>query len=136
MKISDVTAPSTNSASIPPAVPRKWRSHYQTLLRLRDAHLEQKRQLLDAQRRGDETRTDPVDAAVEETEGAERLGALAFEQDALAEVEAALQRLITGTYGICEATGRRIPSARLRAIPWARFTAEAERAHKAQKSKS
>jgi len=73
-------------------------------------------------------RKDPVDAAADESEGAKRLSILAVEENTLAELEAALQRIEAGTYGICEATGRRIPSARLRAIPWARFTAGAEQA--------
>ncbi len=38
---------------------------------------------------------------------------------ALAEIDHALCRLEEGTYGICEECGRRIPAARLRAVPFA-----------------
>jgi DnaK suppressor protein len=40
--------------------------------------------------------------------------------DAIAEIEHALARISTGTYGRCEACGDAIPSARLEAIPSAR----------------
>lgn len=39
----------------------------------------------------------------------------------ITEIEAALQRLRTGRYGVCELCGNGIPEARLRALPWARF---------------
>lgn len=37
----------------------------------------------------------------------------------VAEIDTALAKLDNGTYGTCEDCGRRIPLARLRAIPWA-----------------
>jgi RNA polymerase-binding transcription factor DksA len=55
------------------------------------------------------------------------LGMLSSEQDAVYEIEEALNRIRDGTYGVCELTGKRIPEARLEAIPWTRFTAEAEK---------
>ena len=42
------------------------------------------------------------------------------------EIDAALQRIEEGSYGICEMSGRPIPVARLRAIPFARFTVECQ----------
>ena len=36
-------------------------------------------------------------------------------------------RIESGTYGICEKTGQPIPLERLEAVPWARFTLEAQR---------
>lgn len=39
----------------------------------------------------------------------------------LGEVEHALAKLDAGTFGTSEASGRPIPFARLRAIPWARY---------------
>jgi RNA polymerase-binding transcription factor len=44
----------------------------------------------------------------------------------LAEVEHALAKLETGTYGICEPCGRPIPLARLRVLPEARYDVEYE----------
>jgi len=54
------------------------------------------------------------------------LGLASFEQEVLYEVDAALKRIDDGTYGICELTGRLIPWERLEAIPWTRFSIEAE----------
>src|SRR5262249_36055725 len=54
------------------------------------------------------------------------LGMLSSEQDSLYEIDEALERIREGTYGICELTGKKIETARLDAIPWTRFTAEAE----------
>ncbi len=42
----------------------------------------------------------------------------------LRDIDAALQRIQDGAYGICEATGERIAKARLRAIPWTRYSIE------------
>ena len=50
------------------------------------------------------------------------LNLLAKEQDALNEIEQAIQRAEEGAYGICEMSGERIPNERLEAIPFARYT--------------
>jgi DnaK suppressor protein len=42
-------------------------------------------------------------------------------REALREVEVALGKLDTGTYGVCEACGQQIDSARLEAMPTARL---------------
>jgi RNA polymerase-binding transcription factor DksA len=47
-------------------------------------------------------------------------------QEHLAEVEHALAKFDTGTYGICERCGRPIPLARLRVLPEARYDVEYE----------
>ena len=54
------------------------------------------------------------------------LSVLAKEQDALYEVEQALYRVKTGTYGNCEISGHKIPITRLEAIPFARLTVECQ----------
>jgi DnaK suppressor protein len=54
------------------------------------------------------------------------LSLLSQEQDALYEIDQALKRIELGTYGICEMSGKRIPHARLEAIPFARFTVECQ----------
>lgn len=50
-------------------------------------------------------------------------------QKRLAEIDAALDRLGQGEYGLCEITGEEIPVARLRANPLARYTLEAQEQH-------
>jgi DnaK suppressor protein len=42
----------------------------------------------------------------------------------LVEIDDALNRITTGTYGICEGTGKPIRKARLEAQPWARYSVE------------
>ena len=39
----------------------------------------------------------------------------------IVEIDKALNRIDSGTYGICEGSGKPIPKARLAAIPWARY---------------
>jgi RNA polymerase-binding transcription factor len=48
------------------------------------------------------------------------IATLERERQTLAEIEAALQRMRTGRYAVCELCGNGIPEARLRALPWAR----------------
>jgi DnaK suppressor protein len=47
--------------------------------------------------------------------------ALDAERNTLREIQAALSRIETGDYGICENCGTPMPPARLEAIPWARY---------------
>src|SRR5688500_18106483 len=54
------------------------------------------------------------------------LSLLSSDQDAIYEIDEALKRIQKNTYGTCELTGKQIPKARLDAIPWARFTVEAQ----------
>ena len=54
------------------------------------------------------------------------LSVLAKEQDALYEIEQALYRIKQSSYGICEMSARKIPQARLEAIPFARLTVECQ----------
>jgi len=52
------------------------------------------------------------------------LGLLESEQAVLKEIDEALRRIESKTYGICLGTGEGIPVARLRAKPWAKYTVE------------
>ena len=54
------------------------------------------------------------------------LSLLSSDQDAMYEIEEALKRIEKNTYGVCELTGKTIPKARLDAIPWTRFTVDAQ----------
>jgi hypothetical protein len=44
----------------------------------------------------------------------------------LVAIDDVAKRIEKNTYGVCELTGKPIPKARLDAIPWARFTVEAQ----------
>jgi DnaK suppressor protein len=48
------------------------------------------------------------------------------EYELLRQVERALEKIQEGTYGICDLTGKEIPTARLEAIPYATMTVEAQ----------
>ena len=52
------------------------------------------------------------------------LGLLESEQAMLHQIDEAIQRIEDRTYGVCLGTGQRIPIARLRAKPWAKYTVE------------
>ena len=54
------------------------------------------------------------------------LSLVSNEQEALAEIEAAIQRIKNGTYGVCELTGKPISKDRLTAVPFARFSVESQ----------
>jgi RNA polymerase-binding transcription factor DksA len=55
------------------------------------------------------------------------LSMLSCDQDLLKEVDDAIDRIREGTYGVCEVSGEKIAESRLRAIPWTRYTVEAQK---------
>ena len=55
------------------------------------------------------------------------LSMVASEQEALAEIDAAIKRINEGTYGICEITQKPIAKERLLAVPFTRYSAEAQK---------
>ena len=69
---------------------------------------------------------DPMDAATRAEEEAERLGLAHQERGLIVEIDRALAKIAAGTYGVSELSGEPIPVARLRAVPWARLTAQEE----------
>lgn len=54
------------------------------------------------------------------------LNLLSQEQNALYEIEEAIMRIDSGTYGYCEVSGNKIMKERLEAIPFARLTVECQ----------
>src|SRR5687768_14488311 len=66
---------------------------------------------------------DRAESALELDARAQRTGR---ESELLEEVEAALQKMGHGTYGLSEDTGEPIGYGRLQAVPWARRTARQE----------
>ena len=55
------------------------------------------------------------------------LSMVASEQEALSQIDAALKRIHAGTYGICEITQKPIAKDRLLAVPFTRYTAQAQK---------
>ncbi len=55
------------------------------------------------------------------------LSMVASEQEALSEIDAAIKRIHDGTYGTCEITQKPIAKERLLAVPFTRYSAEAQK---------
>ena len=105
----------------------KWAWHFRALLKLRERLARDGRaQRDDAAESLEPHSLDIADSASDQFDHDLALTHLSAEQEALHEVEKALGRIRGGTYGVCEATGLRIGAARLRAIPWTRFSREAQ----------
>ena len=110
-----------------PSIPSKWRWHYRTLLRLRDELTQDARNKLhDAEAPIEPHGTHMADSASDEFDHDLALTLLAREENSLIEINDAIGRILDGKYGVCAVTGRRIPSRRLRALPWCRYTREVE----------
>lgn len=110
-----------------PHVKPEWQKYYQNLLDLRDRLLNQMSGL--AKESAEEMASYSLHMADSGTDNFDRdfaLSLLSSDQDAIYEIEEALKRIEKNTYGICELTGKPIPKTRLDAIPWTRFTVEAQ----------
>src|SRR5688572_32940419 len=105
----------------------EWQKYYRNLLDLRERLLNQMSGL--AKESAEEMASYSLHMADSGTDNFDRdfaLSLLSADQDAIYEIEEALKRIQKNTYGVCELTGKPIPKVRLSAIPWARFTVEAQ----------
>jgi len=105
----------------------EWNRYYVTLLDLRERLLAQMSGL--AKESAEEMQSYSLHMADSGTDNFDRdfaLSLLSSDQDALYEIEEALKRIEKGTFGVCELTNKSIPKARLEAIPWTRFTVDAQ----------
>ena len=115
-------------AAQPPRVEPRWKNHYERLVELRERLGNRRAELSnDALSEQPAFSTHMADAATDTYDRDLALGMLSSEQDAIYEIEEALDRIRNGAYGICEVTKKPIEAARLQAIPWTRFSAEAEK---------
>jgi len=105
----------------------EWAKFYQRLLELREQLMRQMNGL--AKESAQEMAGYSLHMADSGTDNFDRdfaLSLLSSDQDAIYEIEEALKRIEKNTYGICELTGKPIPRSRLEAIPWTRFTVQAQ----------
>mgnify|MGYP003345202507 CR=1 FL=1 len=105
----------------------EWVKYHENLLDLRERLMNQMDGL--AKESAEEMDNYSLHMADSGTDNFDRdfaLSLLSSDQDAIYEIEEALKRIEKGTYGTCELTGKSIPKARLEAIPWTRFTVEAQ----------
>lgn len=113
--------------SVPKDIKPEWERFYRILLDLRERLINQMNGL--AKESAEEINNYSLHMADSGTDNFDRdfaLSLLSSDQDAIFEIEEALKRIQKGRYGICELTGKPIPKARLEAIPWTRFTVEAQ----------
>ena len=115
-------------AAKPVRINPKWRKHYDRLVELRE-HLTNSRARLSSDALSEQPTfsSHMADAATDTFDRDFALGMLSLEQDAIYQIEQAIDRINNGTYGICELTKKPIEPARLEAVPWARFSVAAER---------
>ncbi|MCX6922519.1 MAG: TraR/DksA C4-type zinc finger protein, partial [Verrucomicrobia bacterium] len=105
----------------------QWAKYYRRLLELREQLTRQMDGL--AKESAQEMAGYSLHMADSGTDNFDRdfaLSLLSSDQDAVYEIEEALRRIEKDTYGICELTGKPIPHKRLEAIPWTRFTVQAQ----------
>lgn len=127
---SPQTAESKKSASRykPVQVNPKWEKYYKTLVGLHDRLLNQMDGL--AKESAEHLQSYGLHMADSGTDNFDRdfaLSLLSSDQDAVHEIEEALKRIEKGTYGVCELSGEAIPPARLKAVPWTRYTVKAQK---------
>jgi DnaK suppressor protein len=117
-------------------VPEKYRRYYRLLVDLRTHVLESLGQHSEEtlKRSAKEDAGDlsgygqhMADAGTDTFDRDFALSLVSSEQEALSEVEAAIKRVRDGTYGICELTGKPIGKDRLLAVPFTRYSAEAQK---------
>ncbi|NBR86759.1 MAG: transcriptional regulator [Verrucomicrobia bacterium] len=105
----------------------EWQGYYHTLLDLRERLQSQMSGL--AKESATEMESYSLHMGDSGTDNFDRdfaLSLLSSDQDAIYEIEEALKRIERGTFGVCELSNKNIPKARLEAIPWTRFTVEAQ----------
>lgn len=110
-----------------PKIKAEWSKYYKNLLDLRERLMNQMSGL--AKESAEEMASYSLHMADSGTDNFDRdfaLSILSSDQDAIYEIEEALKRIEKNTYGVCELTQKPIPKARLDAIPWTRFTVEAQ----------
>lgn len=100
------------------------------LAELRELLLERRRGLSERRRPRDseipERQADEMDAATDATAEAESLGLSERSDRIRKEIDRALAKFESGTYGVSEESGEPIGFGRLRILPWARLTVQEE----------
>jgi RNA polymerase-binding transcription factor DksA len=126
-------------------IPEKYRRYYKLLVELRNHVLESLGQHSEEtlKRSAKDDAGDlsgygqhMADAGTDTFDRDFALSLVSSEQEALSEVEAAIGRVHAGTYGICELTGKPIGRDRLLAVPFTRYSAEAQKELEKNKHRS
>lgn len=117
-------------------VPEKFKRYYKLLIDLRESltegierHSEETLKRSAKEDAGDLSAYGQhmADAGTDTFDRDFALSMVASEQEALSEIDAAIKRIHDGTYGTCEITGKPIAKERLLAVPFTRYSAEAQK---------
>jgi RNA polymerase-binding transcription factor DksA len=120
----------------PSAIPEKFRRYYKLLIDLRQSlteglslHTEETLKRSNKDDAGDLSSYGQhmADAGTDTFDRDFALSMVASEQEALTEIDAAIKRVKDGTYGTCEVTGNPIAKDRLLAVPFTRYSTEAQK---------
>jgi RNA polymerase-binding transcription factor DksA len=116
-------------------VPKKWKKYYKLLKQLR-GHVRDEIELHTSDTLKHSSKDDSgsgtsygnhqADAGTDEFDRDFALSLVSNEQEALHEIEEAINRIKDGSYGVCEVTGNPINKERLEAVPFARFSVEGQ----------
>jgi RNA polymerase-binding transcription factor DksA len=118
------------------AIPEKFRRYYKLLVDLRkqltegiELHSEETLKRSSKDDSGDLSSYGQhmADAGTDTFDRDFALSLVSSEQEALTEIDAAIKRIKDGTYGICEVTQKPIAKERLLAVPFTRYSAEAQK---------
>ncbi|MEC7905876.1 MAG: TraR/DksA C4-type zinc finger protein [Verrucomicrobiota bacterium] len=129
---SMVSAPKVETRPIP----KKFKKFYNLLISLRDhvkselsMHTEETLKRSSKDEAGDLSGYSQhmADAGTDTFDRDFALSMVSNEQDALTEIEAAIERIFEGTYGVCEMTGKNIMDERLMAVPFTRYSIETQK---------
>ncbi|HKB90411.1 MAG TPA: TraR/DksA C4-type zinc finger protein [Opitutaceae bacterium] len=117
-------------------IPEKYKRYYKLLIELRDhvlgaldQHTEETLKRSSKEDSGDLSSYGQhmADAGTDTFDRDFALSVVSSEQEALSEIEAAIKRIRDNTYGICEITGKPIAKERLLAVPFTRYSTEAQK---------
>jgi RNA polymerase-binding transcription factor DksA len=117
-------------------VPEKYKRYYKLLVDLRkhltegiERHSEETLKRSSKEDSGDLSSYGQhmADAGTDTFDRDFALSLVSSEQEALSEIESAIKRVRDGTYGICEITAKPISKERLLAVPFTRYSAEAQK---------
>jgi RNA polymerase-binding transcription factor DksA len=139
--LSDILGFNPKRAKAPVAddgkdVPEKYKRYYKLLLDLRNhltagitLHSEETLKRSSKDDSGDLSSYGQhmADAGTDTFDRDFALSLVSSEQEALSEIDAAIKRIHAGTYGVCEITQKPISKDRLLAVPFTRYSAEAQK---------
>ena len=120
-------------------VPKQWMPYCNDLMSLRAALKgalgERSNETLGASAResSGELSLNSSDAGTETFNRDVALSMVASEQEALVEIEDAIDRIFDGTYGICQETKKPIKKTRLKVVPFTRFSLEGQNLYEQRK---